>query len=197
MDRNLGASRAATSATDFMAYGCFYQWGRGNDGHASVTWTSASAGTFVNGTTVNRSSSDTPVDALFITGSTTDWRNPKNDNLWQTSGTSNNNPCPIGFHVPTNADFIAEFAPIASLGYNITNASNAFANGPSGGFKLPLAGARNDTNGTLIEPTVSGRFWTSSINGTNANAEFLSASSISIGYSSNRAAGYSVRCIKD
>jgi hypothetical protein len=33
MDRNLGASRVATSSTDEAAYGDLYQWGRFGDGH--------------------------------------------------------------------------------------------------------------------------------------------------------------------
>jgi hypothetical protein len=33
MDRNLGASRAATSSADAEAYGDLYQWGRAADGH--------------------------------------------------------------------------------------------------------------------------------------------------------------------
>ena len=33
MDRNLGATRAATSPTDEEAYGSFFQWGRFADGH--------------------------------------------------------------------------------------------------------------------------------------------------------------------
>ena len=37
MDRNLGASLVATSFDDYQAYGCLYQWGRGNYGHASIT----------------------------------------------------------------------------------------------------------------------------------------------------------------
>lgn len=37
MDRNLGASRAATSSTDTEAYGDLYQWGRAADGHQKRT----------------------------------------------------------------------------------------------------------------------------------------------------------------
>lgn len=33
LDRNLGASRVATSKTDTLAYGHYYQWGRSADGH--------------------------------------------------------------------------------------------------------------------------------------------------------------------
>lgn len=69
MDRNLGASRAAISSTDFEAYGCLYQWGRGNDGHASINWTSSAAGTPLNGATAILAQTDVPGNALFITNS--------------------------------------------------------------------------------------------------------------------------------
>lgn len=32
-DRNLGASQVVTSATDVLAYGDYFQWGRPRDGH--------------------------------------------------------------------------------------------------------------------------------------------------------------------
>ena len=38
-------------SNDHLAYGSFYQWGRFSDGHELITWTSATAGTPVNGTT--------------------------------------------------------------------------------------------------------------------------------------------------
>ncbi|MFT7002526.1 MAG: hypothetical protein ACJAVW_003569 [Spirosomataceae bacterium] len=37
MDRNLGATRVATSSTDAYAYGDLYQWGRATDGHTLRT----------------------------------------------------------------------------------------------------------------------------------------------------------------
>lgn len=37
MDRNLGATQAATSSTDTAAYGDYYQWGRDSDGHQFAT----------------------------------------------------------------------------------------------------------------------------------------------------------------
>ncbi len=33
MDRNLGASQAATASNDVASYGDYYQWGRFSDGH--------------------------------------------------------------------------------------------------------------------------------------------------------------------
>ena len=56
MDRNLGASRAATSKTDEQAYGDLYQWGRGADGHQCRN----------SNTTTTLSSTDQPLNGDFI-----------------------------------------------------------------------------------------------------------------------------------
>ncbi|MEY3412763.1 MAG: hypothetical protein RIQ70_1452, partial [Bacteroidota bacterium] len=109
LDRNLGATQVATSSTDHLSYGDFFQWGRGADGHQRITWTNATTGTAVNSTTATLSSSDTPGDALFITNGTSpfDWRSGQNVNLWQgVSGT--NNPCPSGYRLPTETELEAE-----------------------------------------------------------------------------------------
>ena len=45
MDRNLGALQVATYATDSAAYGDLFQWGREDDDHQSITWTSWNSGT--------------------------------------------------------------------------------------------------------------------------------------------------------
>ncbi|GHB53105.1 hypothetical protein [Mongoliitalea lutea] len=50
MDRNLGASQAATHISDNLAYGDLYQWGRGADGHQCRN----------SGTTTSLSSTDQP-----------------------------------------------------------------------------------------------------------------------------------------
>ena len=75
MDRNLGATQAATSSTDVDAYGDLYQWGRFSDGHQCRT----------SATTSTLSSIDQPAHGDFILAqySPYDWRSPQNDNLWQ------------------------------------------------------------------------------------------------------------------
>ena len=116
MDRNLGATQVAMSVDDDGAYGDFYQWGRGADGHqlpaSEITSTT--------------SSSDTPGHGDFILTSTPpfDWRIPQNDYLWQgVSGT--NNPCPAGFRIPTEAEWETEMDSWSSMD-------------PAGAFASPL-----------------------------------------------------------
>jgi uncharacterized protein (TIGR02145 family) len=178
MDRNLGASQVATSSTDAAAYGDLYQWGRGTDGHQIRT----------SGTTATLSNSDNPGHANFITNlsSPYDWRSPQNDNLWQgVSGT--NNPCPSGYRLPTIAEWEAE-----RQSWSSNDAAGAFASP----LKLPVAGYRLLSDGSLNDVGSCGSYWSSTVDGTDSRRlDFLSSDAdVS---SDNRAYGYSVRCIKD
>jgi uncharacterized protein (TIGR02145 family) len=188
MDRNLGADQVATSATDHLAYGSLYQWGRGSDGHELITWSSGTAGTPINGTTATLSGSDTPGHSNFITNATvpSDWRSPQNDNLWQgASGT--NNPCPMGFRVPTETELTAEFTA-----YGITNAATAYASP----HKFVLAGSRDFNNASLGAQGIYGFLWTSTVSGTSVSGRnFNSTSTIVFNYT--RTSGLSVRCVQD
>ncbi len=176
MDRNLGASRVATSSTDEEAYGDLYQWGRAADGHESRT----------SGTTSSLSSSDTPGHGNFILVSSNpyDWRSPQNDNLWQgASGT--NNPCPNGYRLPTEAEWEAERASWSSY-----NSAGAFASP----LKLPVAGFR-DRDGSLTFVGYNGYYWSGTVAG--AYSQGLSFGSSAGMGSGGRVYGISVRCIKD
>ncbi len=178
MDRNLGASRAATNSTDAEAYGDLYQWGRAADGHEKRN----------SGTTTNLSSSNTPGHNNFILApnSPYDWRSPQNDNLWQgVNGT--NNPCPAGYRLPTEAEWDAERASWSS-----NNASGAIASP----LKLPVAGVRRGSHGSLVNVGSIGYYWSSTVGG--ASSRYLAFFSSDAYMSSfNRADGYSVRCLKE
>jgi uncharacterized protein (TIGR02145 family) len=188
MDRNLGATRAGTSVNDYEAYGCLYQWGRGNDGHASITWTSATAGTPVNGTTATLATTDSPGNTLFITNNTAprDWRSPQNDNLWQgVAGV--NNPCPTGYRVSTNAELTAEVTA-----YGITNYTTAYASP----HKFVVAGNRYYNDASFSTPGYYGYYWSSTVNATYATVRYFTSGSTASDINF-RAFGFSVRCLKD
>ncbi|MDA3912209.1 MAG: FISUMP domain-containing protein [Bacteroidales bacterium] len=178
MDRNLGATQVATSSTDADAYGDLYQWGRAADGHENRT----------SGITFNLSSSDDPGHNVFIlpTNAPYDWRNPQNDNLWQ--GVNGiNNPCPSDYRLPTDAELDAERESWSSNG-----AAGAFASP----LKLPLAGVRVYSDGTLFGVGSYGNYWSSTISSNNISYLHFFAGNAYVD-DINRAFGLSVRCIKD
>jgi uncharacterized protein (TIGR02145 family) len=178
LDRNLGASAVATAYNDTNAYGDLYQWGRGVDGHESRT----------SPTTTVLSPTDSPKHDNFILAPSSpyDWRSPQNDILWQgTSGT--NNPCPAGFRLPTETEWSTE-----RNSWSQKNSAGAFASP----LKLVVAGYRNRNDGTLGHADSYGRYWSSTVNGSDSRNLNFNGSSAGM-YSNNRANGLSVRCLKD
>ena len=178
MDRNLGASRVATSSTDSLAYGDLYQWGRFADGHQCRT----------SATTTILSSSDQPGHGNFIivNDGPYDWRSPQNNILWQ--GVEGiNNPCPSGYRLPTITEWHAE-------------RQSWISDDPEGAFasplKLTMAGFRNRVDGALISAGLSGSYRSSSAH--QAYSPSLAFdSNIVLNGAFDRASGQSVRCIKD
>lgn len=184
LDRNLGATQVANAFDDTNAYGWYYQWGRGTDGHQD------SAGPI---TTV-LSSSDTPGSDRFISVADPplDWRSPQENNLWQ--GVDGiNNPCPVGYRLPKNADFITL---IESAAADITNNNSAF----NSSLKFTTAGD-TDSNANRLRQGSEGRYWSSGIDTVygydTSSALLLTDTSSQVAKSDGRVFGRSVRCIKD
>jgi uncharacterized protein (TIGR02145 family) len=184
MDRNLGASRVATSSTDIESYGDLYQWGRGADGHQKRT----------SGTTTTLSSTDVPGNSNFILApsSPSDWRTSQNLNLWQGKN-GINNPCPSGFRLPTFEEWTAEI-----LSWGSKNSAGALASP----LKLPMAGSRDRSNGSLKDVGTMGGYWSSSVYETTSSLRssfrlFISSNTATMYDPWLRADGFSVRCIKD
>ena len=178
MDRNLGATQAATSSTDVNAYGDLYQWGRRNDGHQCRTSPTLST----------LSSSDQPAHGSFILAPSFpgDWRSPQNNNLWQgVNGV--NNPCPSGYRLPTEVELEAE-----RLSWGTNNDAGAFASL----LKLPVAGRRNYNSGSFGSVGTFGIYCCSTVNGVYPRSLGFVSSGASMG-NGVRADGISVRCIKD
>jgi hypothetical protein len=178
MDRNLGASRVATSSTDSLGFGDLYQWGRAKDGHQLRS----------SATTTTLASVDKPATSDFInvkTG-TQDWRNPQNSTLWQGVNGSNN-PCPTGFRLPTVAEWNLEIA-----GWSSNNNVGAFASS----LKLPMAGSRSASTGDISLAGSGGYYWTSTVDGTKSRVVVISESQAFVS-TSVRGDGKSVRCIRN
>ena len=178
MDRNLGATQVATSSTDVASYGDLYQWGRGPDGHQLRT----------SATTTARSSTDSPGNNLFITASSIpyDWRTTANNNLWQGLN-GQNNPCPTGFRIPTEAEWDVE-----RRRWLPANSAGAYASP----LKLPLAGSRNTSDGSLDGVGTHGIYWSSSNTGITVTS--ISFAEKSLNWTGPyRSDAVSCRCIKD
>ncbi len=179
MDRNLGASQVATSATDSAAYGDYYQWGRLPDGHEKQTsWP-----------TMTLSTSDVPGHGMFISSHDNtvwyDWRTPQNNDLWQ--GVSGiNNPCPAGFRLPTTLEWDTE-----RQSWSSDDAAGAF----SSPLKLVLAGGRWFYDASMANSGIMGFYW--SRRAMLAPYRLRIETDSAFMDTAYRSWGCSVRCIKD
>lgn len=195
MDRNLGASRVATSSTDTQAYGDLYQWGRRADGHQCRN----------SATITTRSTTNQPAHGNFIIISNRnnqedlDWRTTSNNNLWQ--GVNGiNNPCPQGYRIPTRSELNTEISSWISQ-----NSQGAFESN----LKLTSGGLRDAETGqvelNVLYPSLingpHGNYWTSDdftthiYNSMRATLDFRNDGVWM--YHSYKAYGLSVRCIKN
>lgn len=189
MDRNLGASRAASASNDYMSYGCSFQWGRGNDGHASMNWTSATAGTQKNNAISGPTTTPTtPGNGFLVASGNGDWRTPSDNTLWQ-SVNSSGNPCPSGYRIPTALELANEVTQ-----YAMTSLTAAFGSP----LKIPGAGSRSNSTGGSTQAGTYGYYWSGDINTTNSLATFRNFTPVDSNNSTAaRSFGMSVRCIQN
>lgn len=185
LDKNLGASNVCVSANDSSCYGDFYQWGRDKDGHQIPS----SNTTSIQATNTNSAGTD------FITADITmdyDWAKSADadgsDRASKWSRTDGSSICPSLYRVPTITELTVE---IDSISTNVLNMSQMF----DSYLKLPSAGFRNYSDGSITSQDIYGSIWSSSVNGSKSDYVYFYIG-ISTGYS-NRASARSVRCIKD
>jgi uncharacterized protein (TIGR02145 family) len=194
MDRNLGANRAAISSTDAEAYGSMFQWGRFADGHQCVN-RFAGDGVTTSSTTSTVSNTGTPSHGDFIITLNAHWQNPVLNNLWQ--GLDGiNNPCPVGYRLPTQAEMNAERLSWQQAPINSTNnIAGAFASP----LKFTMGGRRNNSNAALTSVGSYGSYWTGTAQAFEETSSdlYISTTNATVGWNHNRSTGLSVRCIKN
>lgn len=181
LDRNLGASRVAQAFDDSQAYGGLYQWGRAQDGHEdrNSLLSNTQADTWIADLGINA------WDEKFIKGSSK-WLNPQNDNLWSRVS-AENNPCPSGYRIPTNAEWVQEIRTWTSQ-----DGAGAFGSP----LKLTAGGYRNHLDGLIRNTGAYYNYWSATIDAD--KARFVEINNVGTEIKTiARGYGFSVRCIKN
>ncbi|MFU2118325.1 FISUMP domain-containing protein [Ornithobacterium rhinotracheale] len=185
LNNNLGAEYArvgsqyfnpvqqATSKTDWKAYGSLFQWGREANGHELVDWTSSTSGRVVH--------------------SNLSWSSDMSSSL-----TTYHDPCPNGYHTPTEQELRNLHNTIVGKSLSGTNSSNSDKMWSERQLNLPAAGYRYYTNGSQFLDTGSdGYYWSSTQYGSGGAWELYFYSSGSNLDNIYRSYGQPVRCLKD
>jgi hypothetical protein len=189
LDRNLGATRIPSSATDTSAgtTGYLIQWGRELDGHQHRTLSNGTNGSdedaSVDYKTNTLATSAQPGHSKFITinADPENWLATPDANLWQgTNGV--NNPCPAGYRLPTKDDFNVD---------NFNNSADIYA-----ALKLNYAGRRYNLNGSIAFVGEKAFYWSSTVDGEKTYVLYFRSNDEFFTYPTLRANGLSVRCVK-
>ena len=216
MDRNLGATSSTPGAVE--SFGLLYQWGRKDPflGSSSLEFSTLAKSTIDWPTPV--SSADygnvnvaVGIPTTFIYASTgQDWVHGGPDNtLWAADKTIYD-PCPYGWKVPAGGDngvwataagSADDFKWTSDFDNDAMNLSGKL--GDAGSIWYQAAGCRGEDNGNLSSVGVKGHCWSITPNNNNVYTcymYFASGEKKSSFYPKSsvpRAAGYSVRCVKE
>jgi uncharacterized protein (TIGR02145 family) len=213
---NLGATdRTAdpfswTTPADSAILGKFYQWGRPNANHRAVNDTT-------NFTTSWAYPYDWKIPAGYNNPITNSYR--QDDFLWRNHKT-NADPCPDGWHIPSQSAFAAIFKGIADADVpaNATantwdpsdrtwswNSATDYGNGgyavqPDGSTTtlfFPATGYRHTVTGALHDVGFSGAYWSGTSGATGAFELSIDSERVYLAYVRHRGNGLSIRCVSE
>ncbi len=227
LDRNLGATQPAESYDDYRGFGSLFQWSRKADGHEQVIWTkddaikaTLSGMTEANDRCLNRADAGHSNFVVVTESTCKDWARDKSSDalgLWGALGNGTdthapledehhaNNPCPVGYRIPTTVEL--QRLATAVLGRDVAVSGTTTVSGACKAFgdhpiHLTFPGERYWNTGDIENIGLRGVYWTNVpaalTNGIPNNATRFFIEDVRILPSqTQRAMGYSVRCIKD
>ncbi|RNA62600.1 hypothetical protein D1631_11975 [Chryseobacterium nematophagum] len=183
---NLGADESFDPHIPLQEiHGNYYQWGRNTVVANASTGAGAIGGW--NTTIAPNSSWNTGTEEAPVKNTT-------------------NDPCPAGFRVPTNAEWVAlsNNSNVSRIGLFVGGVSSfdsalVFTCGTKK-LTLPATGYRASTNGSLNNRGSQGAYWSSterSINATQSMYLRFDSNIMNSAMYNNRANGYSVRCVAE
>jgi uncharacterized protein (TIGR02145 family) len=213
---NLGGKKGADpfvfNANDSTNLGKFYQWGRPD----SIARTAVAPANFI-------AAPAYPYDWTIPEGYNTD--KPFNssyhqdDYLWRNHKNGDYDPCPAGWHVPSQSAFAAIFKGTADADVpgNATantwtptgtwtwTSASSYGNGgyavkPDGvttTLFFPAAGHRYYITGTLFDAGLYGNYWGSTAGATGAFALGFNSARVYPAHIRYRVHGFSVRCVSE
>ena len=212
MDRNLGATSATPG--DVGALGLLYQWGRKDPflgsssirsntiAKSTITWPSAVKSDSSNGTIGYATAN--PTTFITCNNNNKDWYytgDSSTDNTrWTTSdkGKSIYDPCPAGWRVPDGGDNgIWSKAGFGTTTYDSTNEGISFSISSPSTTWYPASGYRSLDGGGLNVVGSLGYYWSASPYSNSAYYLFFYYNGEVFPSSSNRANGFSVRCLQE
>ena len=131
LDRNIGATQVATSASDSNSFGFLFQFGRSADNHQFRN----------SSTTTTQEVSETNTSSNFVLNSN-NWSANLSYYIWKPDWESKimNDVCPPGFRLPTQSELLAEVA-----GFTSSNLSGAF----SSFLKISASEIRDNNSGSI------------------------------------------------
>ena len=213
MDRNLGATSATPG--DVGALGLLYQWGRKDPflGSSSISRNAIAKSTITWPSAVKSDSSNGTIDYATANPTTYITYNNKNYDWYYTGDSSTDNtrwttsssvksiydPCPAGWRVPDGGrNGIWSKAGFGTTTYDSTNKGMSFSISSPSTTWYPASGYRSKDDGGLFVVGSIGYYWSASPYSYYAyylifygNGEVIPSND------SNRANGFSVRCLQE